>query len=102
VFYAALGIGAAGLCISAAVAALVQNIGLPRAAPIYASAIVAVLHSLVTSQAAPINFRQCKVRSNDAAALANIFDSFSRWQTIRCLLQLINFAVSLWALIEYR
>jgi hypothetical protein len=101
-FYAVLGIGAAVLCISAAVSAYAQDVGLPQVAPIYASAIVAVLHSLVTGRAAPINFRQRKVRSNDAAALRGIFDSFSRWQTIRCVLQVISFAVSLWAVLEYR
>ena len=101
VFYAVLGIGAAGLCISTALAAFIQKIGLQQGALIYASAILSLLHSLATSQSAPINFRQLKVPSDDAAALADIFDSFSRWQTLRCLLQLTNFAVCLWALVAY-
>ena len=94
-FYAVLGIGAAGLCISAALATHFQNIGSN------ASAVCAVLHSVATSQAAPINFRQRQVPSDDDVAIADIFDSFSRWQAIRCVLQVCNFAVSLWALTAY-
>lgn len=94
-FYAVLGIGAAGLCIAAAVSATFHNTGAD------VSAILSVLHSLATSQAAPINFRQRKVASDDAVALAEIFDSFSRWQATRCVLQVLNFGVSLWALIAY-
>jgi hypothetical protein len=83
------------LCIAAAASANFHHTGAN------VSAILAVLHSLATSQAAPINFRQRKVAGDNAVALAEIFDSFSRWQAIRCVLQVVNLGVSLWALIAY-
>jgi hypothetical protein len=60
-----------------------------------------VLHSLATTQAAPLNFSQRKISANDEAALALLFDKFARWQNIRCVLQAINFGVNLWALVVY-
>lgn len=60
---------------------------------------MAILHSLATTQAAPTNFRQRQVSPTDEAALSAIFDKFTRWQTIRCVLQVMNFGVNLWAVI---
>ncbi len=100
-FYGILGVGAAILCIAAAIAVTLEGSASQRAIPIYSSAVLALLHSLATTQAAPINFRQRQAQPDDAVALAGIFDAFSRWQMVRCILQIINFGVSLWALITY-
>jgi len=100
-FYAILGVGAALLNIAAAVAAYLQGIALHAANLIYLGALLAVLHSLATLQAAPINFSQRIVPANDEVVLGAIFDKFARWQNIRCASQLINFGVNLWALIVY-
>jgi hypothetical protein len=62
---------------------------------------LAVLHSLATTQAAPLNFSQREISVNDEPALVALFDKFARWQNIRCGLQIINFGVNLWALIVY-
>jgi hypothetical protein len=68
--------------------------------PLSVAAGLAVLHSLVTTQAAPANFSQRRV-ANDEAALARVFDRFERWQTLRVVLQVLNFGAMLWALITY-
>ena len=98
VWYASLGIGAALLTIAAAAASLIAANPFARSLPLLIAAILSILHSLVTTQAAPTNFSQRKV-ANDAAALARVFDRFARWQTLRALLQALTFAAMLWALV---
>ena len=99
-WYAILGVGAAVLTIATAVAALVQQEPPANAIPLYAAAGLAVLHSLATTQAAPTNFSQRRV-AEDEAALARVFDRFERWQTLRVVLQVLNFGAMLWALVTY-
>jgi len=99
-WYGILGVGAAVLTIAAAVAAFLQGIALETATPLYVAAGLAVLHSLVTTQAAPTNFSQRKV-AKDEVALARVFDRFERWQTLRAMLQALNFGAMLWALVVY-
>jgi hypothetical protein len=99
-WYAILGVGAAVLTIAAALAAFVEGAPSASATPLYVAAGLAVLHSLVTTQAAPTNFSQRRV-ANDEAALARVFDRFERWQTLRAALQVLNFGAMLWALVAY-
>jgi hypothetical protein len=100
VWYAAIGIGAAVLTIAAAVAAYLLGTPSAAATPLYLAASLAVLHSLVTTQAAPTNFSQRRV-ANDESALARIFARFERWQTLRVVLNVLNFGALLWALVTY-
>ena len=95
VWYAFLGISAALVTLAAAVATFVTESA--HTLPILLAAILSVLHSIATSQAAPTNFRQHKVLK-DEAALAAVFDTFERWQTVRVILQVFTFAVTLWAI----
>ena len=95
VWYAALGVSAALVTVAAAVAT--SAAGSAATLPILLAAILSVLHSLVTTQAAPINFRQRAVPT-DEAALTAIFDSFDRWQTLRVILQTLTLAAVLWAI----
>ena len=99
-WYAILGVGAAVLTIAAAVAAFFERVPPASAIPLYVAAGLAVLHSLVTTQAAPTNFSQRKV-AEDEAALARLFDRFERWQTLRAALQVLSFGAMLWALVAY-
>ena len=99
-WYAILGVGAALLTIAAAGAALVQGVPSATATPLYVAAGLAVLHSLATTQAAPTNFSQRRV-AKDEAALARVFDRFERWQTLRSVVQVLNFGAMLWALVSY-
>lgn len=99
-WYVSVGIGAVVLTIGAATAAGSQQLILERATPLYAAVVLSILHSLVTSQAAPTMFRQRK-HENDEAALTEIFNQFARLHALRALLQVLTFATLLWALILY-
>ena len=99
-WYGILGVSAALLTMAAGVAAYLVGLSTVKATPVYIGALLAVLHSLATTQAAPTNFSQRKV-ADDEAALAVIFNRFERWQAIRCALQVIAFGVMLWALVAY-
>jgi hypothetical protein len=57
---------------------------------------LAILHSLVTAIAVPTNFSQ--QTAVDDEALARTFNRFARLQAVKCVLQLANFATTLWAL----
>ena len=99
-WYGILGVGAAVLTIAAAVAAIFEGVPSVSATPLYVATGLAVLHSLATAQAAPTNFSQRRV-ARDEAALARVFDRFERWQTLRAVLQVLNFGAMLWALVAY-
>jgi hypothetical protein len=96
-FYSSIGIGAALLNVAAAVADRKQHNGGDGATALNVGATLALGHSLVTAQAAPLNFSQRRAHSD--AALSQIFDRFERLQALRCLLQLANFGVNLRALV---
>ena len=99
-WYAVLGVGAALLTIGAAVAAVVQRIAVPIAAPLVIAAVLAVLHSLATTQAAPTMFSQRRVPQTEQA-LGAVFARFTRWQTVRVTLQVLTLAAALWALVAW-
>jgi len=100
VWYALLGIGSALLTIVTVIVVLTQRNGAPFALPIYLAAVLSILHSLATTQAAPTMFSQRR-HENDEAALTTIFNRFEHWQTIRAILQLLTFLTLLWALLVY-
>lgn len=97
VWYAALGIGAAGLTVGAAVGAVVLGVSAQQRLPLLIAGLLAIAHSFTTVRAAPINFSQ-RSAGDDEAALKVIFGRFERWQTARASLQLASFLVMLWAL----
>lgn len=100
VWYAVIGIGAALLTFGSAIVMLLQQINLAQALPVYVAAALSLLHSLVTTQAAPLLFSQRNTRG-DPTALAQIFDRFARWQALRAALQTLTFFTLLWALVRY-
>lgn len=100
-WYSMLGIGAALFTIAAATASSLAGNAFQQTLPLLIAAILSVLHSLATTQAAPTNFSQRKV-PNDEAALASIFARFERWQTLRAVLQVLTFVTMLWALVVVR
>jgi hypothetical protein len=100
VWYAAIGVGAAALTIAAAVVVFLRAVPTAQAWPIYVAAGLALVHSLATSRAAPINFRQRAV-ANDEEQLGAIFARFERWQTVRVVFQVLTFAAILVGVIAY-
>ncbi len=99
-WYGTVGVGAVLVTIAAAVATFTRSSGSPLAPWIYVAALLSILHSLVTSQAAPLMFQQRR-HANEEAALAALFDRFERWQTLRALLQVLTFGVLLLAVVRY-
>jgi hypothetical protein len=95
VWYAFIGVSSALVTIAAAVATIVA--GSTQTLPILIAAILSVLHSVTTLQAAPTNFSQRKV-ANDEAALTAVFNRFEWWQTVRVILQALTFVAVLWAI----
>jgi len=94
-WYGSIGIGAALITIAVAIAAYLQRSSSPDTPLIYIAAALSILHTLATTQAAPIMFSQ-RSHENDEAALAAIFNRFERWQTLRALLQVLTFGALLW------
>jgi hypothetical protein len=96
-WYGILGVGAALFTVIAAVATFVANVPFMQVLPVLVAAILSILHSLVTTQAAPTNFSQRKVANNEKA-LVTVFDRFEKLQTLRVTLQVLTFVAMLWAI----
>ena len=99
-WYVSIGIGSLLLTIGAAVAALSQQVPSETALPLYIAVGLSILHSLVTTQAAPTMFSQRRYE-NDEAALTKVFNRFARLNALRALLKVVTFATLLWALASY-
>jgi hypothetical protein len=92
-WYAALGIGTAVLSLAAAVIALTRDPGVAATTTLIALIVTTVAHSAATAVAAPTNFAQRRA-GDDEAALAAVFDRFTRWQTVRVILQVTALVVA--------
>ena len=99
-WYASVGVGALLITLAAAIAAFSQRSASPAVPFIYIASILSILHSLVTTQAAPIMFSQRR-HENDEKTLETLFNRFERWQTLRALLQVLTFGTLLWAVVVY-
>jgi hypothetical protein len=99
-WYVGLGISTVLATIGATLSGVLQQLSSEKMLPLCGAVVLSVLHSLVTSQAAPLMFRQ-RQYENDEAALTMIFNRFSRLHLFRTLFQVLTFASLLWALISY-
>jgi hypothetical protein len=99
-YYVSIGIGSVLLTIGAALAALSQQVTPETALPLYIAVGLSILHSLVTTQAAPTMFSQRRYE-NDEAALTKVFNRFAHLNALRAFLQVVTFATLLWALVRY-
>lgn len=95
--YPPMGIATLLLAVVAAVIGRLCHLPSTLQVPLDISGVLAVLHSLVTARAAPINFSQRKYELSDEANLARVLDRFAFWHNLRAGLQFLNFAASLWA-----
>jgi hypothetical protein len=100
VWYAIVGVGAAVLTILAALVAFSQQNNTSAVTLLYVAAGLSILHSLMTTKAAPTMFSQRR-HSQDEAALAETFNRFERWQTLRAFFQVLTFGSLLWAIAAY-
>jgi hypothetical protein len=99
-WYIGIGVSAVLLTIGAAIAALSQQVASQTTLPLFVAVGLSILHSLVTTQAAPTMFSQ-RQHENEEVALTQVFNRFARLQTLRALVQVITFATLLWALVSY-
>lgn len=97
--YPPIGIGCLALAVAAAASGHLHHLVGALQMPLDLSALLAIVHSLVTARAAPINLSQRKYAPNDEAGLGRVLDSFARWNGLRALLQVAHFGISLWATI---
>jgi hypothetical protein len=95
--YPPMGIGTLFLAIAAAVSGHLSGLPGLLQTPLDISGALAILHSLVTARAAPINFSQRKYQLTDEVNLARVLDQFERWHNLRAALQVLNYGASLWA-----
>lgn len=98
-WYASLGIGAAVLALTAAVLGLLNGPGPGSggAVALWSAITCTVVHSFITSRAAPISFSQRKVAGDDEQ-LAAIFNRFTRVSSMRVVFQILTLAALVWAL----
>jgi hypothetical protein len=97
-YYGVLGIGSALLTLAATLVAHREGATTPVVRWLDASTVLTILHSLATTRAAPTNFSQRDVDPNNAEALAQVFNRFASWQTVRAMLQAGTLATHLLAL----
>jgi hypothetical protein len=100
VLYPALGIGAALTTIIAAFITYSSGVTGVSALPAYGAALLAVMHSVVTTRAAPYML-MLRHPVTDDAKLAAVFDRFAAWHAARTILQVLNFLALIWALTAY-
>ena len=97
--YPALGLGAPILTIALAIAFAVYR-GAPMAAASfgYLAAALSLAHVFAPTRAAP-NLLQLRSGVSEEAVLAGVYRGFTRWQTVRAILQLAGFVavVLAWA-----
>ena len=98
IVYPVLGISAALLTILAALVAFLQGTPLQHGLPLYISALLALLHSVTTTRAAP-NMLSLRQGTNDETALTETFNRFAKWHNLRTILQVLNFVILLWAIV---
>jgi hypothetical protein len=101
VWYPPLGIGTLLLTSVTAAMAFFQQVALAHALPLYVAVVLWLVHLLITLiWALPLLPRQRQV-AGDEKQLATIFNRFERLQTVRAALDVLIFAVTLWALASY-
>jgi hypothetical protein len=97
VLYPLLGLGAPIMSVATAVAFVAESGPSGGSLPVYGAAIVSFGHALATGRAAPNMARVG--RTEDSSELQRAFHQFERWQAVRAGLQVLAFALSLWALV---
>ena len=98
IWYPILGIGAPALILVAVLLQGIQGFSGAPTIPLVLAAVLGVAHVVTTSRAAPILLR-LQHENPDEPTLQALYQHFTAWHTVRCLLQVATFAVLLWAMI---
>ncbi len=100
-WYISVGVSAFLFALASALVALLQRAPLAHMLPITLFASLWVVHLLITLKwAVPTLPRQRQV-STDEQQLAAIFNRFERLQTVRVVIDVLIFGITLWALVSY-
>lgn len=100
-WYISVGVGAFLFALATALVALLQRAPLVHTLPITLCASLWVVHLLITLiWAVPTLPRQRQVGA-DEQQLATIFNRFERLQTVRVMIDVLIFGITLWALVSY-
>jgi hypothetical protein len=98
IWYPVLGIGAPMLIIVALLLQAIQGFNGVAVTPLVLAAVLGVAHVVTTSRAAPL-LLQLRREASDADELEALYQQFTAWHTVRCLLQVATFVIVLWALL---
>lgn len=96
IWYPLVGIGAPALILVAVLLHGIQGFSGARTTPLVLAALLGVAHVLTTSRAAPI-LLQLRSGTPDELKLHVLYQRFTAWHTVRCILQIATFAALLWA-----
>ena len=100
VWYPPLGIGTLLLALATAVVAFFQHVALPHALPIYVAAALWIVHLLITLIWALPTLPRQRQFPHDEHQLAALFNRFEHLQTVRAVLDVLIFGMTLWALVS--
>ena len=100
-WYAGLGMCAVLVSLTATVVAIVQRTRPQHALPIFLVSALWALHILITLTLATPTLRSQRRAEPNETAMAAVFNRFERIQTIRVLLNVLIFGITLWALLSY-
>jgi hypothetical protein len=98
--YPLLGIGGPVLTFAALVVALVQRAPSTIVTLLVVASVLAILHSITTTQAAPTMMRVGKAEDREEV-IAPLLDRFTFWSWFRSILQIATGVVLVWALIVH-
>ena len=101
IWYPPLGIGTLLLALATAVMAFFQHVAFPHALPIYVAAALWIVHLLITLIWALPTLPRQRQFPHDEHQLAALFNRFERLQTVRAVLDVLIFGMTLWALVSY-
>jgi hypothetical protein len=94
IWYPLLGIGAPVLILIALLLQGVQGFRGASTLPLILAAVLGLAHVIATSPAAPV-LLLLRQGIPDAATLQALYQRFTAWHTVRCILQVATFAVTL-------
>jgi hypothetical protein len=98
-WYPLLGIGAPALILVAVLLQGVQGFRGTATLPLILTAVLGITHVLTTSRAAPILLQLRQHGTPDEATLQALYQRFTAWHTLRCILQIATFVMVFWAML---
>lgn len=101
IVYPLLGLGSALLTFVATIVVYASHLSINQLAPLYIASATSIIHSFATTKAAPVMLGLKKTPDDERILRAKL-DKFEKWQTVRCIFQVITFVVMLWATLIIR